>query len=187
MLRKILSLPLLIGMVLFSALSSALETSNTVLSMSTYRLSVGDMISVTVFGEEDMSLEEARLTDAGTISLPFLGEIKVSGMTVGRLQDEVENKLRGDYLIEPNVTVRIIEYRKFFVHGEVRAPGGFSFEPGLTLEKAVALAGGFTERASKKELEVIRENIDGSTVTKNSALKERILPGDIINIKESFF
>lgn len=188
MLKRSLAILLLICFTLLSQHSFA-TASNTsqLLSMSTYRLSVGDLISVTVFGEEDMSLEEARLTDAGTISLPFLGEIKVSGMTVGSLQTHVENQLQGDFLIEPNVTVRIVEYRKFFVHGQVRQPGGFSFEPGLTLEKAVALAGGFTERASKREVEVIREDPEGNPTTKNFRLRERILPGDIVNVKESFF
>lgn len=172
---------------LFWAARPAASVSDNIMSMSLYQLSVGDLISVTVFGEEDMSLEEARLTDAGTISLPFLGEVKVSGMTVGSLQNYVENKLRGDFLIEPNVTVRIIEYRKFFVHGQVRQPGGFSFEPGLTLEKAVALAGGFTNRASKREVEVIREDSDGNQATHRLRLKERVLPGDIVNVRESFF
>lgn len=188
MLKRLLAIPLLICFTLFSQHSFA-TTSNTsqLLSMSTYRLSVGDLISVTVFGEEDMSLEEARLTDAGTISLPFLGEIKVSGMTVGSLQNHIEDELKGDFLVEPNVTIRIIEYRKFFVHGQVRQPGGFSFEPGLTLEKAIALAGGFTERASKREVEVIREDLEGIPATESFRLRERILPGDIVNVKESFF
>ena len=188
MLKRLLAIPLFICLVLLSQHSIANNSDTSqMMSMSTYRLSVGDMISVTVFGEDDMSLEEARLTDAGTISLPFLGEIKVSGMTVGSLQNHVENELRGDFLVEPNVTVRIIEYRKFFVHGQVRQPGGFSFEPGLTLEKAIALAGGFTERASKREVEVIREDLDGNPTTQSFRLRERILPGDIVNVKESFF
>lgn len=188
MLKRLLAIPLFVCIALLSQHSLAkLSDTNQILSMSKYRLSVGDLISVTVFGEEDMSLEEARLTDAGTISLPFLGEIKVSGMTVGSLQDYVEDKLRGDFLVEPNVTVRIIEYRKFFVHGQVRQPGGFSFEPGLTLDKAIALAGGFTERASKREVEVIREDLAGNPGTHSFRLRERILPGDIVNVKESFF
>ena len=188
MLKKILAFQCAVCLCLFSQLSlAALSKTDNLPSMSSYRLSVGDMISVTVFGEREMSLEETRLTDAGTISMPFLGEIKVSGMTVGDLQKYIEDRLRGDYLVDPNVTVRIDEYRKFFVHGEVRRPGGFSFEPGLTLEKAVALAGGFTERASRKEVEVIREDTSGNPQTSNYQLKERILPGDIVNVKESFF
>ena len=75
--------------------------------------------------------------------IPFLGEIEVRGKTVGELERIITEGLRGDYLISPRVNVTIKEYRKFFVRGEVNKPGGFSFEPGLTLEKAIALAGGF--------------------------------------------
>ncbi|WP_257255477.1 polysaccharide biosynthesis/export family protein [Endozoicomonas sp. SESOKO3] len=157
------------------------------LDSSSYQLGVGDRIIVSVYGEEEMSLKEARLSDAGTISMPFIGEIKVSGMSVGRLQRYIEGKLRGDYLVEPNVTVRILEYRKFFVRGQVKEPGAFAFEPGLTLGKAVALAGGFTERAAKKTVTVVRENVQGEQRILTFKLSERLQPGDIINVQESFF
>ncbi|MRI34308.1 capsular biosynthesis protein [Endozoicomonas sp. OPT23] len=154
-------------------------------SVSKYRLNSGDLISVSVFGEDDMSVE-TRLTDAGTISYPFLGEIRVKGMTVGELQNYLIRKLKGDYFVDPKVSVAIKEYRKFFVSGEVKSPGGFSFEPGLTLEKAIALAGGFTQRASKENVVVTRE-VKGRLKERKMKLGEKVLPGDIINIKESFF
>lgn len=155
------------------------------MSFSTYGLSSGDQISITVFGEEDMEVE-TRLTDAGTITYPFLGEIRVKGKTVGELQSFLTSELKGDYFIDPKVTVKITEYRKFFVSGEVKSPGGFSFEPGLTLEKAVALAGGFTQRAARKEVVVTREE-KGRLQERTMALNESVLPGDIVNVKESFF
>ncbi|KEQ18503.1 polysaccharide biosynthesis/export family protein [Endozoicomonas numazuensis] len=183
--KKIITI---IQLFLFATLFSPLSLSQSnILEGSSYQLSVGDRISVTVFGEEEMSLKETRLSDAGTISMPFIGEIKVRGLSVGRLQTFIEDKLRGDYLIEPVVTVRILEYRKFFVRGQVKKPGAFAFEPGLTLGKAVALAGGFTERAAKKTVTVIRENVQGEQNTLAFKLNERLQPGDIINIQESFF
>ncbi len=155
------------------------------LSFSKYRLNSGDMISVTMFGEDDMSVE-TRLTDAGTIPYPFLGEIRVKGMTVGELQHFLTRKLKGDYFIDPRISVTVTEYRKFFVSGEVKSPGGFSFEPGLTLEKAIALAGGFTQRASKDNVVVTRED-KGRLKERKLKLNESVLPGDIVNVKESFF
>ncbi|WP_281648197.1 polysaccharide biosynthesis/export family protein [Parendozoicomonas sp. Alg238-R29] len=154
-------------------------------SYSTYRLNAGDMVSINVFGEEDLSVE-TRLTDAGTISYPFLGEVRVKGLTVGQLENLVTSKLKGDYLIDPKVNVTITEYRKFFVRGEVKDPGGFSFEPGLSLEKAIALAGGFTERASRKQVAVTRE-VNGTKKTVTMNLDRPVMPGDIVNVKESFF
>ncbi len=154
-------------------------------TVSTYTLYAGDMIAVNVFGEEDLSVE-ARLSDAGTISYPFLGEIRARGLTVGQLAKLIGDRLRGDYLVNPRVNITIVEYRKFFVYGQVNKPGGFSFEPGLTLEKAVALAGGFSPRASKNSVDVTRE-IQGRKVTVKMLLDKPVLPGDIVNVKESFF
>ncbi|OQX37024.1 MAG: capsular biosynthesis protein [Oceanospirillales bacterium LUC14_002_19_P2] len=155
------------------------------MSFSRYGLNSGDMVSITIFGEDDMKVE-TRLSDAGTISYPFLGEIRVKGMTVGQLQNFLTKKLKGDYFVDPKVSASITEYRKFFVSGEVKDPGGFSFDPGLTLEKAVALAGGFTQRASRKDIIVNREE-KGKLTERTMKLDESVLPGDIINVKESFF
>ncbi len=166
------------------ALSGAARADDGV-TVSSYRLNAGDIVSISVFGEEDLSVE-SRLTDAGTISYPFLGEIRVRGVTVGQLSSLIADRLRGDYLVNPRVSVTITEYRKFFVYGEVNSPGGFSFEPGLSLEKAVALAGGFTARASKRTVEVTRE-VEGKKKTEDMPLNKPVLPGDIVNVQESFF
>ena len=106
-------------------------------------------------------------------------------MTVGQLEKYINLRLKEGYFIDPRVSVSIKEYRKFFVSGEVKSPGGFSFEPGLTLEKAVALAGGFTQRASKKGIMVTREE-RGSAVERELALNDSVLPGDIITVKRKF-
>ena len=175
---------LLFTVLLCSDVSSALAQSPT--SSSQYLLNAGDLINIRVFDEDDLSME-VRLTDAGTISYPFLGEIQVRGKTVGDLEQFIIGGLKGDYLINPRVNVTISEYRKFFVRGEVNKPGGFSFEPGLTLEKAIALAGGFSKRANKKSVQVTRMDIDGKRQEQDLTLEVSVFPGDIINVKESFF
>lgn len=155
--------------------------------LSDYRLGSGDVIKIAVYEEPDLGLE-VKLSDAGTVSYPFLGELEVAGLTVGQLETRITTGLRGDYLIEPNVTVSVAEYRPFYIHGEVENPGGFAFLPGLTLRKAIALAGGFTERASRNKMYVIRDGVD--MVNKKGrqiGLAERLMPGDIVTIEQSFF
>lgn len=173
------------GLVVSALLVSGVASADQLMSLSRYELGSGDKIGISVFGEDDME-KELILTDAGTVSYPFLGEFRVKGMTVGQLEKYITRQLKDGYFIDPRVSVSILEYRKFFVSGEVKSPGGFSFEPGLTLEKAVALAGGFTQRASKKDIMVTREE-SGRAVERELSLNESVLPGDIITINESFF
>lgn len=154
--------------------------------LSTYRLGSGDVVSIRVLGEDELSREKVRLSDAGTISFPVLGEIKVLGKRVAELEALIANGLRGKYLLNPVVSVTIEEYRPFFMNGEVGKTGAYPFQPGLTIRKAIALAGGFKERASKEKIFVIREDDKTQTPVKvdQSAL---VNPGDIITVEESFF
>lgn len=156
------------------------------LELSSYRLGSGDMISVRVLGEDDLRREKVRLSDAGTLSFPVLGEIRVKGMTVGALEQYITKGLAGRYLLNPQVTVSIDEYRNFFVNGMVEKPGGYSFSPGLTVRKAISLAGGFKERASKEKIFVIHED-DPKQTPRKVDLNAAIFPGDIVTIEESFF
>ena len=151
-----------------------------------YSLGSGDVISINVFGEGDLSLDKVRLNDAGKFSYPFLGEIDAAGKTASQLEQQLVSGLKDGYLVAPRVSVRILEYRDFFVNGEVKSPGGYPFKPGLTLRKAIALAGGFTERASKSKLSIIRD-ADADRTPQQASLETRIMPGDLITIEQSFF
>ncbi len=150
-----------------------------------YLLDTGDTIRIQVYDEEDMYLE-ARVSDRGTVSYPFLGEIKVVGRTPDDIERTITEKLKGDYFIDPKVSVDILEYREFYVNGEVESPGGFPYQPGLTIRKAISLAGGFKERASKENVFVIHEDTPDSKPIKIS-LEAQVVPGDIITVEESFF
>jgi polysaccharide export outer membrane protein len=154
--------------------------------LSTYKLGSGDMISIRVLGEDDLKRERIRLSDAGTVSFPILGEIRVKGMTVGALEDHITRGLKGRYLVNPQVTVAIEEYRNFFVNGMVEKPGGYPFSPGLTVRKAISIAGGLRERASREKMNVIRDD-DPKQTPRRVDLNTAILPGDILTIEESFF
>ena len=155
-------------------------------ALSKYRLGSGDVISITVFGEDDLKKEKIRLTDAGTISYPVLGELHVRGKTVGDLEKMVTDGLRGRYLVNPRVSVSIDEYRPFFINGQVQKGGSYPYQPGLTIRKAVTIAGGFKERASLSKIFVVRDGDPSNTPVKVD-LNTPIHPGDMITVEESFF
>jgi polysaccharide export outer membrane protein len=154
--------------------------------LSSYKLGSGDMISIRVLGEEDLKREKVRLSDAGTISFPILGEIRVKGMTVGALEDYITQGLKGRYLVNPQVTVSIEEYRNFYVNGMVEKPGGYPYSPGMTVRKAISIAGGFKERASRDKINIIRED-DSQQTPRRVDMNTSVGPGDILTVEESFF
>jgi polysaccharide export outer membrane protein len=153
---------------------------------SEYKLASGDVISINVFGEKDLSFEKLRLTDAGTFSYPFIGEVAAKGRTASEIEQTLTDKLKGDYLVNPKVSVSVLQYRDFFIGGEVTKPGGYPFQPGLTLRRAVALAGGFTERASEKKITIVHDQGSGQSVEKAN-LDTPLMPGDNITVPEGFF
>lgn len=190
-LGKALLLQVAIGVVVgiamaAQAIAQSASSSGSSLELSSYKLGVGDVISVQVVGEDDLKREKVRLSDAGTLSFPYLGEIRVRGMTVGALEEFITNGLKGRYLVNPQVTVTIHEYRNFFVNGQVDKPGGYPYVPGITVRKAISMAGGFKERASKEKINVIREE-DVKGDPKRVLLEALVKPGDIITVEESFF
>jgi len=169
---------------LFLSINAWANTEQTGL-MSNYELGAGDKIMITVFREPDLTLE-TKLTDAGTIIFPFLGEMNVKGLTVGKLKDRIAQGLSGRYLKDPRVSVTVMAYREFFVNGEVKKPGAFPYLPGLTVQKAISIAGGFTERASQSSVQLEREK-DPTRKGIDVRLDAPIAPGDVIIVEESFF
>ena len=155
-------------------------------SISNYRLGSGDVITVQVLGEDDLKRERIRLSDAATISYPILGEIRLAGKTVAELERMVTEGLRGRYLVNPQVTVTINEYRKFFINGQVRDPGGYPYFPGLSVIKAISIAGGFKERAAQDKVFIVRES-DAEHKRVLVDLNVQVYPGDVITVEESFF
>ncbi|MDI1300319.1 MAG: polysaccharide export protein [bacterium] len=152
---------------------------------SDYKLGPGDRLMIVVFNEKDLSID-VRLSDSGTLSFPLLGEIRAQGMTVAMLNDYLTEQLGRGYLVNPKVYVSIVEYRPLFVTGEVSRPGALSYQPGLTVRKAVALSGGFTPRASYTKIFIIHED-DPFGQPRPANLNTPLRPGDILTIEQSFF
>lgn len=166
-----------------------LEPADIFAQESSYVLGPNDVIAISVYMEEDLSFEEIRIGDSGLINYPFLGEIRAAGNSVSQFESLIRGGLiEGEFLIDPAVTVRIVQYRPFYIDGEVEEPGGYPFEPGLTLRKAVSIAGGFTERAARRGIEILPEGADEDTEpVQTDNLDISLNPGDIITVEERFF
>jgi len=177
-------LPLAAATALLS-LITVVAMADALTSPDAYKLGPGDHILIDVFGEGDLSMD-FRLNDTGTLNYPFLGQLTVAGLSVTELEQLITRGLKGPYLVNPDVSVSIKEYRPFYLHGEVEKPGGIPYQPGLTLEKAIALAGGFTERASKKKITMIRAG-DTNSTAKAIKLNDPVYAGDVITVHQSFF
>ncbi|TFH40237.1 MAG: polysaccharide export protein [Lysobacterales bacterium] len=151
-----------------------------------YRIDTGDRISITVYQEPDLSVIGVRVNANGTIAYPLLGDLRVDGLTSQELQDLVTSKLLDGYLKNPSINVSIDSYRLYYIKGEVNRPGGYAFVDGLTVAKAVALAGGYTARASEGKITLVRE-ADPENPLETAGTNTPIRPGDVITVGESFF
>ncbi|MDD1782365.1 polysaccharide export protein [Enterovibrio sp. ZSDZ35] len=150
-----------------------------------YNIGAGDKIQIVVYGEEELTIEELYIDSSGEFDYPYLGQLLAIGKTTEQLKAEIIDGLKGDYLVSPKVRVGIVEFRSIFVNGEIKKPGGYEYQPGLTVDKAIALAGGFTERAARKSIYVTRE--DKNEPKNKVSLSHMVSPGDIIVIEQSFF
>ena len=154
-------------------------------AVQSHKLGPGDWIVIEVFGEEDLSMD-VMLDDTGVIDYPFLGSLEVDGLTVGELETVLLSGLKGPYLVDPDITVAIKQYRSIYINGEVESPGAYPYQPGMTVEMAIAMAGGFTERAARNKIEVKRSSdVSGEPV--KTEISEAIRPGDIVTVQQSFF
>lgn len=152
---------------------------------SDYLLDAGDQIRILVYDEPDLTVERF-ITDDGKINFPLVGSIYVTGKTTRQVERLIHSGLKGDYLLNPSVQVNIITYRPFYIHGEVNRPGGYPYQPGLTVDQAVALGGGFTERASTSKM-YIKKAFSAKQSRKKVSLTNSVGPGDTIIIEQSFF
>ncbi|EHH0748007.1 TPA: polysaccharide export protein [Vibrio vulnificus] len=153
-------------------------------SLDDYHLGTGDKIEIIVYGEDDLSMK-LKIGKAGLVNFPYIGEVKLTGRTPSEIETEIENRLRGDYLLNPMVTVNLESFRLFYISGEVEQPNGYEYQPRLTVEQAIAMAGGFTDRADKGDINIR----SGSTLEliEDVELTHPVNPGDTVIVEQSFF
>jgi polysaccharide export outer membrane protein len=150
-----------------------------------YRLGSGDRLRVIVFGQDNLS-NSYSVDGAGDISMPLIGRVRAQGLATAELERTIEARLRQGFLREPSVSAEVEAYRPFFVLGEVAVAGQYPFITGMTVQKAIAVAGGFTPRAVESSVEITRV-IDGRPATFPAPLSFPVRPGDAITVQERFF
>jgi polysaccharide export outer membrane protein len=150
-----------------------------------YTLDAGDRLRIVVFGQD--GLTNSYLVDvSGHIAMPLIGSVLARGDSTDQLANAVAAKLRDGYIRDPHVAVEVEAYRPFFILGEVTAPGQYPYVANMTVETAIAIAGGFGPRAYRRTV-VVNRNSDGQQVRMTVPLSYSLRPGDTINVQERWF
>ena len=150
-----------------------------------YKLGSSDRLRVTVFGHPDLS-GEFEVDGTGSISLPLVGQVEALGLSTVELEQTIAAKLSEGYILNPRISAEVINYRPFYVLGEVGRAGEYPYTNGLTVQNAIAAAGGFSYRANKKVVYI--KSIDSDREIAYDLTPTTIVkPGDTIRIGERIF
>ena len=178
--RNLLALFLLFSN-LFLANGYAKETEGEIF----YRLGAGDQLEIRVFNQDDLT-GKYTINGAGNISMPLIGTVKAKNATVKELETKLKEKLKPDYLLNPRVSIQVLNYRPYYIIGEVKSPASYPYVSGMTFLNAVAIASGFTYRAKRGYVLVIRAN-DPDQEEVEMDMDMPVMPGDIIKVEERLF
>jgi polysaccharide export outer membrane protein len=148
-----------------------------------YRLDNGDQLRITVFGQDTMT-GEYTVDGSGFISMPLLAQVEARGRTVQELEQQISQRLTSEgFLVNPSVNVQVLTYRPFFILGQVAAPGQFAYIENMTVLTAVAMAGGFTNRASTDGFTITRK-VGNKVIEARAQRNTLVRPGDVIYVHE---
>lgn len=152
---------------------------------SSYILGSGDKIRLIVYGEDQLS-GEFTVDDAGQLSLPLVGAVSARGLSIPELTDRIKTRFQDGYLRDPKLGLEILRYRPFYISGEVDESGEYPYVVGLTVPQAIATAGGYSRRANKAKVTIIRAK-DGTRYSYPADQTTRVFPGDVIEVPERYF
>ena len=150
-----------------------------------YKLGPGDKLAISVFNQQELT-GEYTISGSGRFSMPFIGSVLAQGLTVPALTELIISKLKPDYLINPRVSIEVLNYRPFYIIGEVKEPNSYPYVDGMTYLNAVAIAGGYSYRA-KKGFAMVRRSENTEGEEKKVEMNGQVQPGDIIRIAERIF
>jgi len=169
-------------LLVFTPLSAA---DKLLIPQAAYQLGAGDILKVTVFNQEDLS-GEYTLNGAGQISLALIGTIDAKKLSVLQLKQRIVGMLKPDYLLNPRVSIEVLNYRPFYILGEVKQPQSYPYVAGMSYLNAVAIAGGYTYRAKKDYVMVIHANNQDKEPIEMK-MDDKLMPGDMVKVEERFF
>ncbi len=150
-----------------------------------YQVGSGDRLNVRVFGQQDLT-SQYRVDSDGSISLPLIQSTRVAGLTSRQVEQVLTRKLKAGYLRDPKVSVEVAEFRPFFILGEVRNSGRYPYVSGMTVQNAIAIGGGYTERGHQGPVLMTRKTAEG-TISRKVDVTTQMYPGDIIYVRERWF
>ena len=150
-----------------------------------YRVDSGDRLRITVFDQRDLT-NTYSVDQAGYIAFPLIGAVPARGRTIQELEGQIAAQLQKGYLRNPDVSIEVDRYRSIFVMGEVGQPGQYTYVPGMTVQNAIALAGGYTPRALQANADITRK-INGEILTGRVLISDPVLAGDTIYVRERLF
>ncbi|CAN5515760.1 polysaccharide biosynthesis/export family protein [soil metagenome] len=150
-----------------------------------YRIGAGDRLTIRVAGEADIT-NDYLVDGSGNISMPYIQTTRVGGLTTVEAEKMIAAKLRSGYLRNPSVSAQVTTTRPFYILGEVTTAGSFPYQSGMTVQNAVAIAGGYSPRADQGTVLVTRKNLKG-TATFRVPVTAQVYPGDIVYIRERWF
>lgn len=151
-----------------------------------YRLGPGDRVSIKVFGQADVS-GEFELDGQGQVAMPLVGQVQAANKTIPQFREAVVKILDEKFLVDPKVSIEVTNYRPFYVLGQVNNSGSYPYRNGLNMRMAIALAGGYTRRASEEPLIVVRRDEEGNLTRYWAAQDTPVLPGDTIEVRRRIF
>ncbi|CDT83616.1 polysaccharide biosynthesis/export family protein [Vibrio coralliirubri] len=149
-----------------------------------YLLGPGDQVRIWVYGEKEMSMS-LKIGKRGDINFPYIGRVQLSGQTTDSIEHDIETRLKAGFIRSPMVTVTMEGFRKFYLLGEVENPNGYEYEPQLTVEQAIAMAGGFTDRADRGDINIRPSG--KKEMIKKVEMTHSVYPGDVVIVEKSFF
>lgn len=163
-----------------------ISSADVAVGLESYRLGAGDRVRVTVFNEPSLT-GEYNITPGGALAFPLIGMVNAGGRTIDTVQQELTAKLAEGYVNDPRVSLEVLTYRPFYILGEVNRPGEYSYASGMTVEQAIARAGGFTYRANEKTVFLRRQKGTGESAVPLRSAQVAVLPGDTIRVGERYF
>jgi polysaccharide biosynthesis/export protein len=150
-----------------------------------YRVDSGDRLRITVFDQKDLT-NTYSVDQAGYVAFPLIGSVPARGRTLQELEGQIAAQLQKGFLRNPDVSIEVDRYRSIFVMGEVGQPGQYTYVPGMTVQNAIALAGGYTPRALQANADITRK-INGEILTGRVLISDPVLAGDTIYVRERLF